>query len=98
MSYLFILICSIIDHLLTYTHLNRGGREFNPVMDIVMAYPFWTSFSIKNGWTALMLICLYYLGKKSPLLVKRGLAGMVLIYGLLMVYHAYGFTYYIRFP
>lgn len=93
MSYMFILMCSMMDHLLTHRYLSMGGQELNPVMDAVMAYPFWASFAIKNGWTALMLVCLFYLGKKSPLLVKRGLAGMIAVYAMLIIYHVYGFAF-----
>lgn len=93
MPYLAVLLCSVCDHLLTYRFLSQGGRELNPVMDIVMAQPFWVSFVVKNGWTALLLVGLFYLGRQSRRGAKIGLAVLLSAYGLVMAYHVYGFMW-----
>lgn len=62
-------------------------------MDFVMARPFWVSFAVKNGWTAVLLVGLFYLGKKNRRGVKIGLTVLLSVYGLVMAYHVYGFLW-----
>lgn len=89
MPYTLIMICCVLDHLLTAWNISRGGNEANPVMAVVMAQPLWVSFIIKNGWTALMLAALYLLSKKVPA-TKWALHGMVAVYLGVIGYHLWG--------
>ena len=89
MPYTIIMICCVLDHLLTAWNISRGGSEANPVMAVIMAQPLWLSFLIKNGWTASMLVALYLLSKRVPS-TKWALHGMVAIYLAVIVYHLWG--------
>ncbi|GBF34726.1 hypothetical protein DCCM_3846 [Desulfocucumis palustris] len=80
MPYAIIMVSCVLDHLLTSLYLSRGGGEANPLMAIIMAQPFWVSFIIKNGWTLLMLVFLYFLSGKTPAAAKWALRCVAVLY------------------
>lgn len=82
----------MLDHLLTTWTLSQVGTEVNPVMAIVMAQPIWVSFTIKNVWTALMLVIMYLLAKRIPGPTRLALFGIMAIYLGVIGYHIWGIT------
>ena len=90
MRYLFILSCSILDHLFTFKWMVQYGTEINPLMQMLMDKPLWFSFVVKNGWTAAMLLVLYLLGRKDPRAAQRGLKVLIVVYALIICNHLYG--------
>ncbi len=88
--YVIILACSILDHLFTFKWLAQYGTEINPLMQMLMDKPLWLSFVVKNGWTAAMLVALYFLGRKNPRAVQKGLKVLVVFYALIICSHLYG--------
>jgi hypothetical protein len=78
-------VCSLLDALCTLRHLQQGGQEANPLLALALA-----------GSTSLFLhlkICLTGLGvwllaahQQFPL-AQRGLHGLTLLYGVVLVYH-----------
>lgn len=92
MPYVIILVSCVLDHLLTARNLAQGGGEANPVMAVVMAQPFWASFLIKNGWTVLLLLFMYHLAKRKPLVTGWALRGIAVVYLGVIIYHIWGVT------
>lgn len=80
-------ILSILDGYLTLIHLQNGGRELNPFVDILIGWG-WTPFiAIKSALSAL---CVGFLVMhKNFYMVKKLLIAVFIIYSLLLVYHLY---------
>ena len=88
MSYLLIMLFSTIDYLFTLYHMSHGAQELNPIMQGIMAQPFWVSFIVKNGWTASFLIMLFELEMKyGSKLIRWGKMTLIAAYGLVIGYH-----------
>ena len=82
-----ILVClsSCLDALLTLLHLENGGCEANPLMDIALAHGSTLFVVLKLGITS---VAAWFLAAHQQfLLAYRGLHGIALGYGMLLAYH-----------
>ena len=82
-----ILVCvgSILDALLTLLHLENGGCEANPLMDVALAHGSALFVVLKLGITS---VAAWFLAAHQQFpLAYRGLHGIALGYGVLLAYH-----------
>ena len=77
--------CSLLDALLTLWHLQAGGREANPVLALALTNGTPLFLQLKIGLTGVGVCCLAA-HQQFPL-AQRGLHGLTLGYGVLLVYH-----------
>ncbi len=80
-----VLTLSVLDAVFTLIHLQRGGREVNPIMDWAIGLGPVAFLAIKCALTVsgmLLLVLHRFFGG-----VRFMLAGVLGIYGLLMIYH-----------
>jgi len=88
LSYLLILLFCTIDHLLTSWELNTGFvRELNPLMADLMGLPVSTSLMLRLLWILTALLGLHYLSRFKPILIKKCLRFLVVVYGMVIIYH-----------
>lgn len=81
------ILLSILDGYLTLVHLQHGGRELNPLVDLLIQSG-WTPFIVVKA--ALSSICVVFLVvHKNFFLVKKLLLLVCGIYLLLLFYHLY---------
>ena len=78
-------IASLLDALLTLDHLARGGEEANPVLALALTHSTTRFLQLKIGLTGAG-IWILVAHHQCPLAV-RGLYGIALVYGTLLVYH-----------
>jgi hypothetical protein len=80
-----IIVCSILDALLTLLYIERGGEEANPVMAVAIDFGMTTFVGLKMALTILGigLLALH----QNFRLGLRGLYGMTIIYLILLAYH-----------
>jgi hypothetical protein len=78
-------VSSILDALLTLRYLADGGGEANPLMRLALAYGPTVFVALKLGITggAVWVLAAH----QQWLLATRGLYGLVLGYGTVLVYH-----------
>jgi hypothetical protein len=82
-----VLVCmgSFLDALLTLLHLESGGCEANPLMDVALAHGTTLFVALKLGITC---VAAWFLAVHQQFsLAYRGLHGLALGYGVLLVYH-----------
>jgi len=82
-----ILVCvsSLLDALLTLLHLENGGGEANPLMYIAIAHGTTLFVVLKISITC---VAAWFLAVHQQFpLAYRGLHGLALAYGVLLVYH-----------
>jgi hypothetical protein len=80
-----VLISSILDAYLTILHVQRGGREANPLMDLVLTYgytPFIAVKMVATGFGAWLLAV-----HQQFVLAWKALHGLAGVYVLLLLYH-----------
>ena len=82
---LWVCLASGADAYLTLCHLQDGGHEGNPLMALVLAYGVSLFCWVKIGLTSLGMWVLAA-HQQFPL-AYRGLQGLALGYGLLLLYH-----------
>jgi hypothetical protein len=80
-----IILCSILDALLTLLYIERGGGEANPVMAVAIDVSTTAFVGLKMALT-IFGICLLTLHQNFRLGL-RGLYGMTIIYLVLLAYH-----------
>jgi len=86
--FLTIILLSVTDHILTYWEINRGiAREANPIVAGIMNMPLQVSLPVRLSWVLLMLTLLWCSSKYKPLLVKRSVIFLTVIYSLIITYH-----------
>jgi hypothetical protein len=88
---LFVVCCSALDALLTLMHIQQGGHEANPVMEMAMNQGTTSFIAAKMALTSLGTVLLaihqnFWLG-------MRGLYALALIYAGLLVYHLIIYSY-----
>ena len=78
-------VCSILDALLTLLHLEDGGCEANPLMYVALAHGTTLFVALKLSITC---VAAWFLAAHQQFpLAYRGLHGIALGYGALLVYH-----------
>ena len=77
--------CSILDAILTLLHLQDGGQEANPFLALALTAGTPLFLQLKIGLTGVGICCLAA-HQQFPL-AQRGLQGLTLGYGVLLVYH-----------
>ena len=82
---LFVVVGSLLDALLTLLYLEDGGGEANPLMRAALAYGPTVFVSLKLSITG-VAVWLLSAHQQWPLAV-RGLYGIALGYGAVLVYH-----------
>ncbi len=80
-----ILVCSILDALLTLLYIDRGGSEANPIMAVAIHSGMTSFVAIKMLLTVAGVIMLAI--HQNFRLGTRGLYGMAIIYLALLLYH-----------
>jgi len=76
---------SCLDALLTLLHLENGGCEANPLMDVALAHGTTVFVVLKLGITS---VAAWFLAAHQQFpLATRGLHGLALGYGVLLAYH-----------
>jgi Domain of unknown function (DUF5658) len=82
-----LLVCggSLLDACLTLLHLEDGGREANPLMEMALAYGPTVFVALKLGITGVAVWVLA--AHQQWRLATRGLYGLVLGYGTVLGYH-----------
>jgi len=82
-----LLVCAgtLLDALLTLGHLARGGAEANPVLALALPYSPALFLQLKIGLTGAS-VCVLAAHQQFPL-AARGLHGLALSYGTVLVYH-----------
>ena len=82
---LLVYMCSLLDALLTLRHLQDGGREANPVLAMALTDGTSLFLQLKIGLTG---VGVWWLAAHQQFpLAQRGLQGLTLGYGVLLVYH-----------
>jgi Domain of unknown function (DUF5658) len=77
--------CSILDALLTLLYVQDGGGEANPVMQLTLAYGPTVFVALKLSLTG---VAVWWLAAHQQWpLAARGLYGIALGYGAVLVYH-----------
>ncbi len=78
-------VASLLDALLTLDHLAHGGAEANPVLALALTHGTARFLQLKIGLTGagVWVLAAYH---QVPL-AARGLDGLALGYGTLLVYH-----------
>ena len=81
----FVSVCSILDALLTLLYLEDGGREANPLLALLLVHTPTLFLPLKITITG---AAVWFLAahQQWPLAV-RGLSGLALGYGAVLVYH-----------
>ena len=78
-------VCSILDAFLTLLHIEDGGGEANPLMHVALAYGPPVFIALKLGLTG---VAVWWLAAHQQWsLAMRGLYGIALGYGVVLVYH-----------
>jgi hypothetical protein len=77
--------CAILDALLTLLHLEDGGSEANPLMQLALVQSSTLFLAVKIGLTG-PVVWLLAAHQQWPLAV-RGLYGLALAYGAVLLYH-----------
>ena len=86
--YLLILLFCTIDHLLTCWELDTGwAHELNPLLAGTMSLPVSVSLPLRLLWTLMLLLALGFLTRFRPILIEKCLRILVMVYGLVIVYH-----------
>jgi hypothetical protein len=82
-----IMVLCVLDALFTLLYLQRGGTELNPLMAAAIEMGVVPFLAIKNGLTivGVLFLCLH----KNFRHVKPVIAGVLVLYTLLMAYHLY---------
>jgi formate hydrogenlyase subunit 3/multisubunit Na+/H+ antiporter MnhD subunit len=80
-----VLVGSLVDAVLTLEHLQRGGSEANPLMALALTYGPTAFLGLKMGLSGVgaWVLAAY---QQFPLAL-RGLHGLAVVYGLLLVCH-----------
>ena len=80
-----ICVCSALDALLTLLHLEDGGCEANPLMHVALAHGTTLFLTFKSSITG---VAAWFLAVHQQFpLAYRGLHGLALSYGVLLIYH-----------
>lgn len=82
---LFVCVASLLDALLTLSHLARGGEEANPVLALALTHGTPLFLQLKMGLTVAGVWILA--AHQQVPLAAHGLYGLALGYGTLLVYH-----------
>ena len=82
---LFVCVASLLDARLTLDHLARGGEEANPVLALALTHGTALFLSLKIGLTGAG-VWILTAHQRLPL-AARGLQGLALGYGTVLVYH-----------
>ena len=82
---LFVFVGSLLDALLTLRHLQHGGQEANPWLALALTYGTPLFLQLKIGMTGggVWLLAAH---QQFPL-ARRGLHGLTLSYGVVLIYH-----------
>ncbi|MDD4169824.1 MAG: DUF5658 family protein [Desulfotomaculaceae bacterium] len=87
--YLAVLLLALMDHFLTYWEIAQGiATEANPLLVGIMTMPVNCSLFIRITWIAALLLLLRDLSRFKPVLVRRAILSINVIYSLVIVYHA----------
>ena len=78
-------VCSLLDALCTLRHLQQGGQEANPLLALTLASGTPLFLHLKIGLTG-SGVWLLAAHQQFPL-AQRGLHGLTLLYGVVLVYH-----------
>ena len=82
---LFVAASSLLDALLTLLYLEAGGGEANPLMHLAIAHSQTLFLAVKIGLTG---SAVWWLAAHQQWpLAARGLSGLALGYGAVLVYH-----------
>ena len=82
---LLVFVCSLLDALLTLRHLQQGGQEANPLLAMALTSGTTWFLQLKIGLTGVG-VWLLAAHQQFPL-AQRGLQGLTLGYGVVLVYH-----------
>ena len=87
LSILLIVLLSIFDTYFTIFHVDRGAREINPLMRLLIGYGDMTFFVVKYVVTmvGLFILCIY----KNVFFVRTILRGVFLLYLVVFAYHIF---------
>jgi hypothetical protein len=80
-----VLVGSLVDALLTLEYLRRGGSEANPLMALALTYGPAAFLGLKMGLSGVGVWVLA--AHQQVPLALRGLLGLAVVYGLLLVCH-----------
>ena len=81
----FVCVCSHLDALLTLRYLQDGGSEANPLLSLILTHSPSLFLPFKIGITG-VAVWLLAAHQQWPL-AARGLQGLTLGYGVVLVYH-----------
>jgi Domain of unknown function (DUF5658) len=82
---LFVFVGSLLDALLTLRHLQHGGQEANPVLTMALTHGAPRFLQLKIGLTG---VGVWWLAAHQQFpLARRGLHGVTLGYGVVLIYH-----------
>ena len=82
---LLIFVSSLLDALLTLRHLYHGGQEANPLLAMALTNSTLLFLQLKIGLTG---VGVWWLAAHQQFpLAQRGLHGLTLSYGVVLVYH-----------
>ncbi|MDD4237032.1 MAG: DUF5658 family protein [Desulfotomaculaceae bacterium] len=88
LSYLLILLFCTMDHLFTYWEIGTGwAQELNPLLIGLMSLPVSASLPLRLSWILAGLLALRFLTRVRPVLVEKCLRTLVVVYGLVILYH-----------
>lgn len=88
MLYLLLVLFCTVDHLLTCWEINTGlAHELNPLLIDLMSLPVSTSLPLRLAWILAALLVLGFLTRFRPVLIKKCLRALVVVYGLVIIYH-----------
>jgi hypothetical protein len=77
-----------MDHLLTFWEINTGlAYELNPLLTGLMSLPVSTSLPLRLLWILTALLALSFLTRFKPVLIERCLKVLVVVYGMVIIYH-----------
>ncbi len=87
LALLLILLLSVVDAYFTIFHLERGAREINPFMNLLIRHGYMYFFIFKYLLTALatFILCIY----KNLLAVRIGIRTILLIYLAVFAHHLF---------
>lgn len=98
-EYAWFLLVSSMDIMLTWVILNRGGREVNPVADLVITH--WGlpgAVGFKFALTLFVIILCEVIGRKQDQLARRLAYTAVIISALPVVYSLSLLSWFVFFP
>ena len=88
LSYLLILLFCTMDHLFTCWEIGTGwAYELNPLLIGMMSLPVSVSLPLRLLWILAALLALRYLTRFKQVLIEKCLRALVVVYGMVIVYH-----------